>query len=224
MSKGKEKSPLVQIAGQLESVVTGISAGLKERNVSIIEAIGKLAQPNSREAVRKIVNAIADLFIETKICFLKSIEKDVKVSSPAFSKTKFFDSKDGMKISTGSNFYNWVLPEISETVPEFKETFSSFDLTKGMTDGEIRSEIGNGTLTPDEWIAKTRVLVLEQPSGENGHLASDYKSNIDYIQLKSGRIVAVPVYWLAVDRRWYLGAYDLGGIRWDGVSRVFVRG
>ena len=220
----KEKNPLVQIAGQFESVVTEISAGLKERNVSIIEAIGKLAQPNGKKAIQKIVDVIADLFIEMKVRFLKPAETNIKISSPAFSKAKFFGSKDGVMISTGSNFDSWVLPEISDTVPAFQGIFSSFDLTKEMTDSEIRGEKGEDTLTPDEWAAKTRALVLKQPNGENSHLASDYKSNIDYVRLKSGRVVAMRVRWHADDREWHLFALDLDVIRWSDDHRVFARG
>lgn len=220
----KEKNPLIQIAGQIESVVTEISVGLKERGISIVETIGKLAQPNGKKTIRKIVAACADLFIEMKICFLKSAEQNIKISSPAFSKKSLLDSEDGVKILTGSNFDVWILPEISDAVPEFNGTFSSFDLTKEMTDDEIRSEKGEDTLTPNEWLAKTRALVLKQPNSENGHLATNYKSNIDYVRLKSGRVVAVFVLWLAGRRAWFLSAYVLADHRWHDGHRVFARG
>lgn len=155
--------------------------------------------------------------------YLKLAEENVKISSPSFSKAKFFGSEYGVKIWMGDNFKSWILPEILETVPAFEGNFSSFDFTKSMYDSEIREEIGEGTITPDEWLAKTRVLILEQPKGEQGHLISNGYANIDYIRLKSGKVVAVAADWNSGSREWYLHAYDLDGDRWSDGGRVFSR-
>ncbi|MDI6734350.1 MAG: hypothetical protein QMD50_02555 [Patescibacteria group bacterium] len=150
---GKEKNPLMQFAGQLESVFTEISQGLKERKISVIETIAKLSQPSGKEAIRKIIDILAELFIETlkkfNLTLLKFIKENTPVIKKAINKKVLFSLPN---LWCDSDFENWVMPEISDNISVCDLKLSSFELTKNMYDGEIRSEIGENALTPDEFV------------------------------------------------------------------------
>lgn len=219
----KEKNPLMQFAGQLESVFTEISQGLKERKISVIETITKLSQPSGKEAIRKIINALAELCVETpkkfNLTFLKLIKENIPVIKKAINKKVLFSLPN---LWCDSDFENWVMPEISNTIPVCDLKLSSFELTKGMHDSEIRSEIGEDVLTPDEFASVLSDILAKQPHGEGGDYLNNGYVNIFYIQLKN-RVVTVRVVWSSGHRRWNVDAWRLGGVEWFARRRAFSR-
>ena len=147
---------------------------------------------------------------------LKLVQKNIAIG---INKQSLFSSSN---LWCDKDFKDWVYPKISEDVPGFTGTLSSFSLTENMNDSEIRAELGKGTITPDDFAAILGDILQKQPDGKGDTYEDSGYSNIFYIRLKDC-VVAVSVYWDSDDRRWGVRAWRLGGSGWDAGGRVFSR-
>ncbi|MFH1161843.1 MAG: hypothetical protein V1696_01010 [Candidatus Jorgensenbacteria bacterium] len=226
MSK-KQTTPLEQYAGHLQSVMSYLSKGFTERGINTVELLAKAAQPESEPALDEIIEVCAGLMVGARELALKHpalIEPRIIIATPAFSKAQFFGSQMGVGISMGTNFENWVLSEVSDEVPASQGlVLASLDLSQQMRDTEIRGEIGaDNPLTPDQWAQALYFNLTRQPNGEKGYFkTNDFFSNLSYLKLRGGEIVAAGAYWDPDDRVWGLGADRLDADPWGVGDRVF---
>lgn len=209
----KQKSLLVQHAGQLETVFTYLSDGWRKRGINIVELVDRAAQPESQSALDEIVGVGGKLMSGEEKFALKHltlVEPRIPIVTPRFSKAAFFGSKMGVCISMGIQFRNWVLSEISNEVPASENLIlASFDLSKLMDDVEVRGEIGvDNLLTPDQWAQTLYFNLTRQPNGEEGYFKADnFFSNLSYLRLRSGEIVASRAERLLGASVWHLRAF-----------------
>lgn len=175
--------------------------------------------------IEKWAKDIVDIVSSFKLKFLKLIQSGISVVSKSFNKKDFFTTNNGpVRFWFGDNFKSWILPEISEVVPEFSTVLTKLELTKSLNDSGIRPEIGeSNVVSPDEWAAEFKELISTQPTGEKGILLVNGYSNIRYVRLSSGRVVAVDAYWNADCCGWCLDASVLDDYRWGGGDGVFAR-
>ncbi|MFH1192731.1 MAG: hypothetical protein V1656_00195 [Candidatus Jorgensenbacteria bacterium] len=223
----KQKSLLVQHAGQLETVFTYLSDGWRKRGIGIIELIDKAAQPKGKPALDEIIGVGERLMNgdgKFKLSHLVLVEPSISIITPKFYKSAFFGSRMGVIISMGNQFENRVFSEMSDEVPASQGlVLASLDLSIKMKDAEIRVEIGEGNfLTPDQWAQTLFLNLTRQPNGENGHFKTDGPHfNLSYLKLRSGEIVAASACWGPVDHAWILNAGRLDDGPWGVGGRVF---
>ncbi len=154
---------------------------------------------------------------------LKLITDGIAIATESFTKESFFGKKGPVKLWLGSNFEQWVLPLIPETIEAFQGTLTQTKLTKYMLDSEILTELGHPEpFTPGEFAALIRDLLTKQPKGEEGTLLMNGYANVFYVQLE-GRVVAVRVLWSSDGRGWGLDAFGLDDYRWFGGRCVLSR-
>jgi hypothetical protein len=148
------------------------------------------------------------------------VESNISFFSPSFSKSSFFSSKDGVKVLfRGSDFENLVLTEISDIVPALKGVCSSFILKREMFDRSTRSKAGKNILTPNEWCAMTRALILKQGNGESGSLLSNGKWNVSYVRLENKIIIPVLTTWNDGASGWDLDSISCN--QWPANCQIF---
>jgi hypothetical protein len=219
----KNKDFTIQFSGQLQSVAIELSKRLEKRGFTLTEAIAKLSQPASE----KILDEIVNLIVPTKLRTLKHLEllkSNIQISTRSFSKQKFLNSRLGVKICMEKNFENWIISELSEEIPAFSANLTSYKPINHLYDREIRADIGEDDVrTPDEALAIIFGNILKQPNGEFGGFQNTGGNNIQYICLKSGDIISLPVRWHSGDHLWVLTACPLGVDEYYGSARVFAR-
>lgn len=155
---------------------------------------------------------------------LKLIEDGIAVVGEVFKKSSFFTADGSVKLWFGDNFKKWILSAIPDSIPAFQGKLLKNQLTEYMYDSAILKELGQpNPFTVGEFAAIIRDLLSKQPKGEGGTLVVNNYTNIFYVQLEDGRVVAVSVRWDADDREWRLGASDLDDVRWAGGHDVFAR-
>ena len=155
---------------------------------------------------------------------LKFIAETIEISISSFTKSSFFKTDGPVRLWFGDNFKSWILPAIPEEIPGFEGKLTQTQLTKDMTDSEIKQGLGQPeSLTPTEFAAVIRHLIERQPQGEAGTLLTNGYANIFYVKLEDERVVAVRAHWDSDYRGWGLGADDLGDFGWRGGSCVFLR-
>jgi hypothetical protein len=163
-------------------------------------------------------------FVSQKRKNLKLLKSDIQISTKVFSTLVLLNSKWGVEVYLGDKFKDWIVPELSEEIPDFSINLASYKLTKNMYDKEIRAEIGeNNTYTPDEAMAIIFANIYKQPHGEDGDFENRGLSNIQYVRLKSGDVVVVVARWDTGACRWCLRSYLLDDDDWNEGNYVFVR-
>jgi hypothetical protein len=181
---------------------------------------------NSDKIVAEIAKAIVGVKQTTSriLKYLELLNPKFSISSVSFSRDKFLASKLGVKVYLWDNFKNWIVPELSETIPVFSGNLASYKLTKNVYDKEIRAEIGEDQIfTSDEVLAIISFNISKQPNGEAGDFENTGYANIFYVRLKSGEVVALYVGWDSGAREWGLDSDRLGDGYWREDGRVFAR-
>ncbi len=181
---------------------------------------------NSDKVIAEIAKTIVGVKQTTSriLKHLQLLNPKISISSVSFSRDKFLASKLGVKVYLWDNFKNWIVPELSETIPSFTGDLASYKLTKNMYDSEIRPEIGEDQVfTPDEVVAVIFAIISKQPTGETGNFENTGYANIFYVRLKSGEIVAVDARWDSGGREWDLDSRRLDDSNWGEDNRVFAR-
>lgn len=173
----------------------------------------------------EFIDRVAGLVVGTKVLashYLSLVQEGIQIATEVFSKSSFFS--DGPKTYFLDNFRSWILSEIPDTIPAFQGTLSKYMLTKKMYDKEIRDELGNPTVfTVSELAAIMKDLITKQSKGKEGVLLTNNCSNIFYVRLSDGRVVAVCVLRRSVDLGWRYLACDLDVGQWGGSGCVFMR-
>jgi hypothetical protein len=161
---------------------------------------------------------------------LRLVHDDIVIITEPFAKTPFF--KNGPvqlsfpSRSGGRNgFEGWIIPEIPEIVPVFDGKLIKTRLSESIFNLEILKEIGDlQPFTVGEFAAIIRDLLSKQPKGKDGLLLTNGHSNVFYVRLKDGRVVAVNACWYSNFHEWALYAYSLIALSWPVSTCVFFRG
>lgn len=158
------------------------------------------------EAVKKAVAVLA--FVATAIVPAMAVPMDPNEA---------FQDRQGLQVY--GDFRTRVLPVLQpiSSAPEASFTVSRF--TKNANDSAIHKEL------PEQHLAEWHhviSLIGKQPNGEDGALLTNGYANIFYMRGVGGQVFAVSVLWFAVDRRWRVRAWHLGGgDDWDAGGQVF---
>ena len=180
-----------------------------------------LSQLEIKTTLKKVIDALmgSDNLSLKNLKFINNI----LVKTPSFSKDSFFGKNGPVQFHFWDNFTNKVLKNIPNEIAGFEGSLTQTQLTKGMYDREILSELGNPKpFTPEEFGAVISHLLTKQPNGENGNLLTNGYANIFYVQLED-RLVAVFVRWLSDYREWGFDAYAVDGTGWFDGRCVFSR-
>lgn len=221
----KSKSSFMSALMFLVDFISSFFKAVEKLGITTEELYEAMKSAETRRAMAEAVAGVLEKTSRPALAYLRPIKERITVSTEGFSKKKFFGSKLGVKIFTGSNFDNWIIPELSETVPAFEGFVDSLELSKNMYNSEIRPKIGEDDVrTPDEAVAILGSMVMKQPEGEAGDLIENGCGNLLYVRLKSGEVVAVSAYWCSDDRMWRFGAVRLDGNGgWSKGRRVLSR-
>lgn len=137
------------------------------------------------------------------------------------SKTFFTEAKN---FFFGSNFKNWILSSITDSIPVYNGKHQKYTLPKSMNDTEIQNATGNKKpFTIPEFFGLIHSLIVKQLNGEDGELLNNGYANIFHVELSDGTVVAVYVSWDSDDREWGFGASEFDFDRWLGGTCAFVR-
>ncbi len=141
----------------------------------------------------------------------------ILIPVPSFLKKDFFES---LNIQMGKNFETKVLPEISEHVSE-KSLIMKMRYVKGYAnDSENLGEIGTPTLfTPDDWARMLYAGIVLQE--KNNFLKID-STNLSYLKLKDGEVLAVYVLFNPDGSIWRCGANPIDDRRREDEGRCLL--
>lgn len=145
-----------------------------------------------------------------------SIPRRRKKSDPR----EFFTTRDGLYV--WNDFHDRILPVVTPVQSVRKASLPVFELTKAMTDEEIRTELGNGHVFEDASVfcLYLEELLMRQKNGESGDLRTDGYATIFYVRGVNSEVFAVSVHWSADDRQWLVRACRLDGFRCFAGYRV----
>jgi hypothetical protein len=115
------------------------------------------------------------------------------VEQEPFNRDSFFRS-DPVQLYVDYDFTDWVLNALPDEVPAFKGNITVTELTEVMHDSDIPTRLGIRPFSPVEFAAVIRNLFVGQSRGQNGILLTNNQSNIFYIKLRDGRVVALSVH------------------------------
>lgn len=131
--------------------------------------------------------------------------------------------KPTVKMYFGSNFEEWILPELQKAKPSYKGKLVKHKLDVTMGDSEIIKKWKVKPFSISELAYILGDNLLKQPTGETGNFENTGYANIFYVRLKSGEIVAVFAGWDSFGRGWRLISDRLDDNRWGEGRRVFAR-
>ena len=189
---------------------------------------------------QKIRNGIASLpkDIQDQILILLEKEesgnetKNMKllggITIPANTQT--FDPKiifaagehDGTKFYHGDNFKKYIFKPAKLVGGVEVQNFKSYESKINLYDKQIREEIGQQVIKPDQLWTAWKDLIFKQPQGQSGSLKNNGYSNVWYVQCADGIVRAVDCFWFADFSEWYLSCNELVGGRWRDVRQFFV--
>jgi hypothetical protein len=117
-------------------------------------------------------------------------ESQIIISTPPFSRERFFGSGMGVAIELGEHFVDLVIPEIDMFVPASQGLIvASHDLMEFAIDQENLAEIGNRRLfRPNEW---AQIIFFGFMSGRKNLFKNNSSMNLSYLELKDKRTLAV---------------------------------
>lgn len=144
--------------------------------------------------------------------------------------TKSFDPKiifaagehDGTKFYHGDNFKKYLFNPATTVENVDAQNFISHENKRSAYDKEIRAEIGEGVITPDQLWAAWKDLIFKQPKGQDGVLKNNGYGNVWYVKCYDGIVRAVYCCWLAGLSEWSLVCRELEDDDWLGGRQFFV--
>ena len=189
---------------------------------------------------QKIRNGIASLPKDIQDQILILLEKEesgnetkimkflAQVTIPANTQT--FDPKiifaagehDGTKFYHGDNFKKYIFKPAKLVGGVEVQNFKSYESKINLYDKQIREEIGQQVIKPDQLWTAWKDLIFKQPQGQSGSLKNNGYSNVWYVQCADGIVRAVDCFWVADFSKWYLFCFELEDGVWSDAHRFFV--
>lgn len=126
----------------------------------------------------------------------------------------FFQTREGLWVS--DSFCKLVVAKVSPGGDRVVAAKGQ-KLDRNMNDEKIEEMLGNGHVFDGDVLCHTLAKMIQnQWGGKSGQLLNNGYANLFYLSS-----CVVHVYWRAVDRRWYVDAWERGGHEWRAVNQVF---
>ena len=144
--------------------------------------------------------------------------------------TESFDPKtmfatgehDGIKFWHGDNFSKYMFKPATTVNDVAAQNFTSYENKRQSYDKDIRAEIGEQVITPEQLWATWKDLIFKQPKGQAGILKTNGYANVWYVKCYDGIVRAVFCRWNADNGKWYLSCSTLEDVCWSGKLQFFV--
>lgn len=129
---------------------------------------------------------------------------------------------DGTRLWHGDNFKKHLFNPAKSVGNVAAQNFQGYENKQSAYDKQIRAEIGEQVITPDQLWAAWKDLIFKQPKGQAGTLKTNGYANVWYVQCYDGIVRTVFCHWDAGYGEWSLYCNELDDVYWGDGQQFFV--
>ena len=187
-------------------------------NIDLIRKGMSSMPKESRDELEKL---LSDYDEKKLMKFLASV--GIGPSTESFDPKVMFAAgeHDGTKFWHGYNFKKYLFNPATPVGNTPAQNFTSHENKRNAYDSQIRAEIGESIITPDQlWVA-WKDLIFKQPKGQDGVLKNNGYANVWYVKCYDGFVRAVFCGWNADFGEWSLYCCELEDGHWFDGQQFF---